>query len=217
MTNHWIDFQNSDVILIMGCNPASNHPISFKWITKAVEKGGTLITVDPRFTQSAAKSHIYSPLRSGTDIAFLGGMIKYILDNKLYHEEYVLNYTNASFLVNPAFKLPGDNKGVFSGLEGAKYDKATWSYQTDGAGVIKKDKSLKDPNCVFQLLKKHYSRYTPELVMRITGTPTEKLIEVYKTYAATGVPGKSGNILYAMGWTQHTVGVQNIRAMCIVQ
>ncbi len=127
--------------------------------------------MDPRFTQSAAKSHLYAPLRSGTDIAFLGGMIKYILDNNLYHEDYVLNYTNASFLVNPAFKLPGDNKGVFSGLEGAKYDKSTWSYQTDAAGVIKKDTSLKDPNCVFQLLKKQYSRYTPELVSRITGTP----------------------------------------------
>jgi len=217
MTNHWIDFRNSDVILIMGCNPASNHPISFKWITKAVENGATLITVDPRFTQSAAKSHLYAPLRSGTDIAVLGGMIKYILDNNLYHADYVLDYTNASFLVNPAFKLPGDNKGVFSGLEGAKYDKSTWSYQTDAAGVIKKDRSLKDPNCVFQLLKKQYARYTPELVSRISGTPQDKLIEVYKAYAKTGVPGKSGNILYAMGWTQHTVGVQNIRAMCIVQ
>ena len=89
MTNHWIDFQNSDCILIMGSNPASNHPVSFKWITKAMEKGATLICVDPRFTQSAAKAHIYAPLRSGTDIAFLGGMIKYILDNNLIQEEYV--------------------------------------------------------------------------------------------------------------------------------
>ncbi len=145
MTNHWIDFQNSDVILIMGSNPASNHPISFKWITKAMERGAKLICVDPRFTQSAAKAHLYAPLRSGTDIAFLGGMIKYILDNKLYFEEYVKHYTNATFLVNPDFKLPGDNKGVFSGLTGTKYDKATWSYQTDAAGVIKKDPSMTDP------------------------------------------------------------------------
>jgi formate dehydrogenase major subunit len=217
MTNHWNDLQNSDVLLIMGSNPASNHPIAFKWITKAMEKGAKLICVDPRFTQSAAKAHIYAPLRSGTDIAFLGGMIKYIFDNKFYFEEYVRNYTNASFLVNPALKLPGNNKGVFSGLVGGKYEKDTWSYQTDASGVIKKDKSLIDPNCVFQLLKKHYSRYTPELVSRITGTPKDKLLEVYKVYGSTGKPDKAGVELYAMGWTQHTVGVQNIRTMCIIQ
>jgi formate dehydrogenase major subunit len=217
MTNHWIDFQWSDVILIMGSNPASNHPISFRWITKAMERGGKLVCVDPRFTQSASKAHLYAPLRSGTDIAFLGGMIKYILDNKLYFEKYVQEYTNASFLVNPAFKLPGDNKGVFSGLVGNKYDKATWSFQTGPDGVVLKDKSLKNPLCVFQLLKKHYSRYTPEMVSKITGTPQEKLLEVYKTYASTGKPGMAGTILYAMGWTQHSVGVQNIRTMAMIQ
>ncbi len=217
MTNHWIDFQNSDCILIMGSNPASNHPVSFKWITKAMDKGATLICVDPRFTQSAAKAHIYAPLRSGTDIAFLGGMIKYILDHHLIQEEYVKNYTNAGFLVNPAFRLPGDNSGVFSGLKDEVYDKATWSYQTDAEGKIKKDITLQDPDCVYQLLKKHYSRYTPEMVSRITGTPKDKLLEVYKAYSKTGRPDKAGNILYAMGWTQHTVGTQNIRAMSIIQ
>jgi formate dehydrogenase major subunit len=217
MTNHWVDIGNSDVILIMGSNPASNHPIAFKWIQKAIDKGARLICVDPRFTQSAAKSHLYAPLRSGTDIAFIGGMIKYILEKKLYHEEYVKNYTNATFLVNPEFKLPGDNNGVFSGLKEGKYDKATWAYQMDSGGVIQKDPSLQNPNCVFQLLKKHYSRYTPELVSRITGTPAEKLLEVYKEFAATGRPDKAGNVLYAMGWTQHTVGTQIIRTMCIAQ
>jgi len=218
MTNHWVDFKNADVLLIMGSNPASNHPVSWKWIQDAVDKrGAKIICVDPRFTQSAAKAHLYAPLRSGTDIAFLGGMIKYIIDNKLYFEEYVKNYTNASFLVNPALKLPGENKGVFSGLTNGKYEKDTWSYQTDASGVIKKDKSLKDPNCVFQLLKKHYSRYTPELVSRITGTPKDKLVEVYKLYGSTGKPDKAGVELYAMGWTQHTVGTQNIRTMCIIQ
>ncbi len=218
MTNHWVDFKNSDVILIMGSNPASNHPVSWKWIQHAVDnRGAKIICVDPRFTQSAAKAHLYAPLRSGTDIAFLGGMIKYILDNKLYFEEYVKNYTNASFLVNPAFKLPGENKGVFSGFTNGKYEKDTWSYQTDAVGVIKKDKSLTDPNCVFQLLKKHYSRYTPELVSRITGCPKDKLVEVYKLYGSTGKPDKAGVDLYAMGWTQHTVGTQNIRTMCMIQ
>ena len=218
MTNHWVDFKNADVLLIMGSNPASNHPVSWKWIQDAVDKrGAKIICVDPRFTQSASKAHLYAPLRSGTDIAFLGGMIKFILDNKLYFEEYVKNYTNASFLVNPALKLPGENKGVFSGLTNGKYEKDTWSYQTDAAGVIKKDKSLKDPNCVFQLLKKHYSRYTPELVSKITGCPKDKLIEVYKLYGSTGKPDKAGVELYAMGWTQHTVGTQNIRTMCMIQ
>lgn len=218
MTNHWVDFKNADVLLIMGSNPASNHPVSWKWIQDAVDKrGAKIICVDPRFTQSASKAHLYAPLRSGTDIAFLGGMIKYIIDNKLYFEEYVKNYTNASFLVNPALKLPGENKGVFSGLTNGKYEKDTWSYQTDASGVIKKDKSLKDPDCVFQLLKKHYSRYTPELVSKITGTPKDKLIEVYKLYGSTGKPDKAGVELYAMGWTQHTVGTQNIRTMCMIQ
>ena len=217
MTNHWVDFQWSDVILVMGANPASNHPISFKWVTKAVEKGAKLICVDPRFTQSAAKAHLYAPMRSGTDIAILGGMIKYIFDNRLYFEEYVKNYTNATFLVNPDFKLPGENRGVFSGLSGGKYDKATWSYQTDANGVIKKDPTMKDPRCVLQLLRRHYSRYNVDLVSRITGTPKEKLLEVYKLYCSTTGPIKAGNILYAMGWTQHTVGVQNIRTMCIIQ
>ncbi len=217
MTNHYIDIQWSDVILIMGANPAANHPVSFKWVTKAMERGGKLVCVDPRFTQSAAKAHLYAPIRSGTDIAFLGGMIKYIFDNKLYFTEYVKNYTNATFLVNPDFKLPGDNKGVFSGFKNGKYEKDTWSYQTDAAGVIRKDPSMTDPRCVFQLLKKHYSRYTPELVERITGTPKDKLLEVYKVYTSTTGPEKAGNIMYAMGWTQHTVGVQNIRTMCIIQ
>jgi formate dehydrogenase major subunit len=217
MTNHWIDFRNSDCILIMGSNPASNHPVSFKWITKAVENGAKLICVDPRFTQSAAKSHIYAPLRSGTDIAFLGGMVRYILDKNLIQQEYVKNYTNASFLVNPALKLPGDNGGVFSGLTGETYDKSTWVFQTEGDGRIKKDPNLQDPHCVYQLLKKHYSRYTPDVVSSITGTPKGKLLEVYREFSKTGRPDKSGNILYAMGWTQHTVGTQNIRAMSIIQ
>ncbi len=218
MTNHWIDFKNSDVFLIMGSNPASNHPVAFKWIQEAVDKrGAKIICVDPRFTQSAAKAHIYAPIRSGTDIAFLGGMIKYILDNNLYFEEYVKNYTNASFLVNPDFKLPGDNNGLFSGFENGKYVKDTWAYQTDAKGVIKKDPTLQDPNCVFQLLKKHYSRYNLDIVSRITGTPKEKLEEIYKLYASTGRPDKAGVELYAMGWTQHTTGTQNIRAMCIIQ
>jgi formate dehydrogenase major subunit len=226
MTNHWIDFQNSDCLLIMGSNPVKNHPVSFRWIMKAMERGATVISVDPRFTRTSAKAHLYAPLRSGTDIAFLGGMIKYIMDNQLHFEEYVREYTNAGFLIHPDFKMPGENEGIFSGFTGiktdegmvdGKYDKTTWAYQKDAAGVPLKDPTLTHPNCVFQLLKKHYSRYTPETVSRITGTPIEKLMAVYETYCKTGKPDKAGTILYAMGWTQHTVGTQNIRAMCIIQ
>ncbi len=226
MTNHWIDLQNSDCILVMGSNAAENHPISFKWVTKALEKGATLVSVDPRFTRTSAKADIYAPLRSGTDVAFLAGMIKYILENELYFKEYTAEYTNASFLINPDFKLPGDNDGVFSGLVGtktdegiinAKYNKSTWSFQKNADGTPKKDKTLKDPNCVFQLLKKHVSRYTIEKVSAITGTPVNKLEKVYKTYAASGQADKSATIMYAMGWTQHTTGVQTIRTMAIIQ
>ena len=136
MTNHWIDLKNADVILAMGGNPASNHPISMKWIMRAQEKGAKLICVDPRFTQTAAKADLYAPLRSGTDIAFLGGMINYILDNELYFKDYVLHYTNASFLVNPDYKGPAELDGLFSGYneKKRKYDKATWSFQKDEAG-----------------------------------------------------------------------------------
>ena len=216
MTNHWIDLKNSDCILVMGSNAASNHPISFKWITEAMRRGGKLISVDPRFTQTSAKADFYAPLRSGTDIAFLGGMMKYILENNKYFTEYVTEYTNAPFIVAEGF---GFNDGLFSGYDAKthKYDKATWTFVKDDKGIPKMDRTLQDPRCVFQLLKKHYSRYDLDTVSAITGTPKEDLKTVYEMYAATGQAGKAGTIMYAMGWTQHTVGVQNIRTMCIIQ
>ncbi len=219
MTNHWTDIGNSDVVLVMGSNAAENHPISFKWVMHAKARGATLISVDPRFTRTSSKADLYAPIRSGADIAFLNGMVKYIIDNRLYDEFYVKNYTNAPFLVNRDFKMPGELDGVFSGYDPKKrkYDKKAWAFQTDADGVVKKDKSLKDPYCVFQLLRKHTSRYTPELVSSITGTPKDKLLEVYRTYAATGDPHKAGTIMYAMGWTQHTVGTQIIRNMAMIQ
>jgi formate dehydrogenase major subunit len=219
MTNHWIDFKNADVILVMGSNPASNHPISMKWVMRAKEKGAKLIVVDPRFTQTATKADLYAPMRSGTDIAFLGGMIKYILDNNLIFRDYVVNYTNAPFLVNPDFKGPGELNGLFSGYDekARKYDKKTWGYQMGEDGMPKKDPTLKNPHCVYQLLKKHYSRYTLDKVSSITGTPKDKLEAVYKLYGSTGKPNKAGTELYAMGWTQHTVGTQNIRTMAVIQ
>ena len=224
MTNHWIDLRNADRIMIIGSNAAENHPISFKWVTEAIDRGAKLISVDPRFTRTSAKAHIYAPLRSGTDIAFINGMINYILDDMQanpgnYNLEYVKEYTNASFLIDPGFVLPADLDGVFSGYDPKqrKYNKGTWAYQLDAQGVPKKDKSLKDPNCVFQLLKKHVSRYTPDQVCKITGTPKANYEEVCRTFAESGAPGKAGTIMYAMGTTQHTYGTQNIRGYAILQ
>jgi formate dehydrogenase major subunit len=216
MTNHWIDIQNSNCVLIMGSNAAENHPISFKWVTKAQENGATLIHVDPRFTRTSAKADFYAGIRSGADIAVLGGMIKYILDNDLIFHEYVVNYTNASFIVGDKYSF---DDGMFSGYNEATrtYDKSTWAFAMDAEGNPKKDPTLADPRCVYQLLKKHYARYDMDKVSSISGMPKEALVKLYETYAATGKADKAGTIMYAMGWTQHTVGVQNIRAMAMVQ
>lgn len=216
MTNHWIDLGNSDCILIMGSNAAENHPISFRWVMKAKDNGGTVIHVDPRYTRTSTKADIYAPLRSGTDIAFLGGMIKYILENDKYFKDYVLNYTNASYIVGEKY---GFKDGLFSGFNSEKkaYDASTWAYEMDEKGIPKRDPSYQNPRCVMQLMKNHYSRYDLDTVSSITGTPKEDLLKVYESYSATGTPDKAGTIMYAMGWCQHTVGVQNIRAMSIIQ
>ncbi len=231
MTNHWNDIANSDCIMAIGSNPAENHPAAFGWITEAKEKGAKLISVDPRFTRTSSKADIYAPLRSGTDIAFIGGMIKYVLDDierdsSNYNMIYITEYTNAAYLINPDYKGPSELEGLFSGYAGnhnetdggkRKYDKSSWQYQVDAQGIPMKDKTLQDSNCVFQLLKKHFARYTPQKVNEICGTPVDTFEEILKTYAATGKTGKAGTILYAMGTTQHTYGAQNIRSYCILQ
>jgi len=209
MTNHWIDIRNADCILAIGSNPAENHPAAFGYITEAKERGAKLISVDPRFTRTSSKADIYAPMRSGTDIAFIGGMIKWVLDDieanpADYNMTYVTEYTNAPYLINPAFQGPAELNGLFSGYAGnlnetdnakRNYDKSSWQYQVDENGIPKKDKTLKDPNCVFQLLKRHFARYTPEKVSSITGCPVDTFLEVCRTFAATGKTGKSGTIL----------------------
>ena len=216
MTNHWIDLKNADAFLIMGSNAAEHHPISFKWVLQAKARGAVVIHVDPKFSRTSARSNFHVPLRSGTDIAFLGGMIKYILDNEKYFKPYVVEYTNASFLVNPDF---GFKDGLFSGFDAQarRYDRQSWSFQLDANGLPKRDKSLQDPRCVFQLLKKHYARYTPDKVSSITGVSPQNLLKVYEAYSATGTGTRAGTVMYALGWTQHTVGVQNIRSACMIQ
>lgn len=217
MTNHWVDLKNTDCALIIGSNAAENHPISFKWLTEAREKrGAKIISVDPRFTRTSARSDIYAPLRSGTDIPFIAGMINYILENNLYHEEYVKWYTNASFIVKESYDF---NDGLFSGYDEAnrKYDFSKWAYETNPDGTFVRDMTLQHPRSVFQLMKKHFSRYDIKSVCQVTGTPENKYLEVIKTFAATGAPDKAGTILYAMGTTQHTVGTQNVRSYAILQ
>ncbi len=224
MTNHWNDIANSDCMIAIGSNPAENHPAAFGWITIAQEKGAKLISVDPRFTRTSSKADIYAQMRSGTDVAFIGGMIKYVLDDMDQHREnynmvYVTEYTNASFLINPDFKGSADLDGLFSGYDPDKrsYDKSTWQYQVDENGIPKWDKTLKDPNCVFQLLKKQFARYDADTVCQVTGTPKDIYVEICQTYAATGKSGKAGTIMYAMGTTQHTNGTQMIRSYAILQ
>lgn len=216
MTNHWNDIQHSDVIMCIGSNPAENHPISFKYIEKAKDNGGTMISVDPRYTRTSSKADLYAQLRSGTDIAFIGGMINYILENNLIHKKYVVNYTNAAFIIDDKFAF---NDGIFSGYdqESARYDKDTWKYREDADGMPLRDDTLQDPRCVYQLMKKHYARYTPEKACDITGTPIKDYMAVLKTFCSTGKPGKSATIMYAMGTTQHTHGTQNVRSYAMLQ
>ena len=156
MTNHWNDLANSDCLLIAGCNPAENHPISFKWITKAQEKGAKVIVIDPRFTRSAAKADLYVRLRPGTNIALFGGLINQVLENNLFHRDYVLQYTNAAFVVNKDFDF---HDGLFSGYLADKrvYDPATWDYELDAQKNPVLDSTLNNPRCVFQLMKKHFA------------------------------------------------------------
>jgi len=216
MTNQWTDIGQSDCVLIFGSNCAENHPIAMKWVLRAKEKGGTIIHVDPRFTRTSAKADIYAPLRSGTDVALLGGMIKYLLEKDMIFKDYVLHYTNAAFIVNEKYDF---KDGLFSGYNSEKrvYDKSSWVFEKDEKGIPKRDTTLQHPRCVYQLLKKHYARYDLDTVSSITGTPKADLIKVYEAYAATGKPDKVGTILYSMGWTQHTIGSQIIRTGSIVQ
>ncbi len=216
MTNHWNDIANSDCVMIIGCNPAENHPVSFRWITKAMDQGAKLIVVDPRFTRSAARADQYVRLRPGTDIALMGGLINYVVENNLFHKDYVANYTNATFVVNKDFTF---QDGLFSGYDKAKraYNPETWNYELGADKNPVTDPTLTNPRCVFQIMKQFYTRYTPEMVAAVTGVPPEQFLEMAATFGATGAPGKAGTLLYAMGGTQHTTGVQIIRSYTILQ
>lgn len=231
--------------MIMGSNMAECHPVAFRWPLKAkTDHGAVLMHVDPRFTRTSALCDIHAPIRAGTDILFLGAIINHVINSERWNsdpffKEYVVNYTNAAKLVNSGYKDTEDLDGVFSGMakDGKSYSNETWSYQRGpkpapaiaGAktftdlllqrvpGRPKTDLTLEDPNTVFQILKKHYRRYTPEMVEKVCGCPKEKFLKVAETLLNNSGRDKTSNITYAVGWTQHTVGVQIIRTAAMLQ
>ncbi|HEY8412939.1 MAG TPA: molybdopterin-dependent oxidoreductase, partial [Pyrinomonadaceae bacterium] len=308
MTNGWIDIKNTDMMLIMGGNPAENHPCGFKWPVEAkLHRNAKMIVVDPRFTRTATQADLFLQIRAGTDIAFLGGLINYAIQNNRIAKDYLINYTNAAFIVKDGFKLPED--GLFSGFDGKTYAKDTWNYEAGGnvgpvtqattagtsataasatggksssevsgqqaksgaepaksferksepvssspstpqkggdamgqghqaaggpgasaQGGIKPppmlppnvayDLSLQHPRSVFQLLKQQYSRYTPEMVERITGIPRDQFLKAADLFTSIRKDGnmkKAATIIYAVGWTQHTFGTQIIRTAAMLQ
>ena len=216
----WVpDLENADCILIEGSNFAEAHPVAFRFVMKAKEKGATIIHVDPRFTRTSAVADIYAPLRSGTDIAFLGGIINYVLANDLYFKEYVVAYTNADHIVSEAFQDTEDLGGLFSGYDPQTrtYDSSSWSLERNDDGSYKKDPTFAHPRCVFNILKRHYARYTPEMVERVCGTPQETFLKIAKTLARNSGRERTTAFAYAVGWTQHTAGVQFIRTAAVLQ
>ncbi len=245
MTNGWVDIKNADMLLVMGGNPAENHPCGFKWVIEARDRNAKLIVVDPRFTRTASVSDLFLQIRAGTDIAFLGGLIRYAIENGRFNKEYLINFTNAGFIVDKDFKLPED-EGVFSGFDEQKmsYNRASWNYQGTGGkpakpapavkpgqpaappslpGMPEKvdfDPTLQNQRCVFQLLKEHYSRYTPEMVERITGIPKEnylKTCDLFTSIRKDGDTKKVATVIYAVGWTHHSFGTQIIRTAAMLQ
>ena len=251
MTNGWVDIKNTDMMLIMGGNPAENHPCGFKWAIEAKRRrNAKMIVVDPRFTRTAATADMFLQIRAGADIAFLGGIIRYALENQRIAKEYLVNYTNAPFLVKEGFKLPED--GLYSGFdENSKtYDRSSWNYEGAGGGAspasiqgegavpshgasgitggvaatlpakVNIDLTLQHPRCVYQLLQQQYSRYTPEMVERITGIPKDQFLKAADLFTSIRKDGdlkKVATIIYAVGWTQHTSGTQIIRAAAMLQ
>src|SRR5262249_29890927 len=253
MTNGWVDIKNADIILVMGGNPAENHPCGFKWAMEAKRnRNAKLISVDPRFTRTSAVADVFCQIRVGTDIAFLGGVIRYAIENNRVAKEYLLNYTNAAFLIKEGFKLPED--GLYSGFDAAtqNYDKSTWNYEDasgkssgsqnsqhspekqGGAGTgqmgqpaaphlpesVAYDLTLQHPRCVYQLLRQQYSRYTPEMVERITGIPKDqflKTVDLFTSIRKDGDMKKVATVIYALGWTQHSFGTQIIRTAAMLQ
>jgi formate dehydrogenase major subunit len=225
----------------MGSNMAENHPIAFRFVLEAKERGATIIHVDPRFTRTSALADIYAPVRAGTDIAFLGGLIRYILEHDLWFRDYAMSYTNIAHLVDPRFLDTEDLDGIFSGWDdaGRVYNPETWQFanqsrgsggpehhaevesaaaqHSSGDGPPSTDPTLQDPRCVYQILRRHYARYTPDVVERITGCPEVTFLQIAEALTRNSGRERTAAWCYAVGWTHHTTGVQMIRAAAIIQ
>jgi formate dehydrogenase major subunit len=218
MTNGWIDIKNTDMMLIMGGNPAENHPCGFKWPLEAKRnRNAKMIVIDPRFTRTAATADLFVQIRAGSDLAFMGGLINYAIEHGRIAREYLANFTNAAFLIQEGFTLPED--GLFSGFDAASgtYDRSSWNYEDADK---KFDLTLDHPRSVFQLLKRHYSRYTPEMVERITGIPQAEFLKAADLFTSIRKDGdmqRVATILYAVGWTHHSSATQIIRTAAILQ
>src|SRR5437879_7264792 len=235
---------NSDCIVIMGSNMAENHPVGFQWVIEARERGAEVIHVDPRFTRTSAMATKFVGIRAGSDIAFLGGIVNYIFEHEAWFDEYVKAYTNAPVIIDERFLDTEDLDGLFSGWdpELKKYDPETWQYEGmeikteagsppkgeqaghGGAGGGMKsgeppaeDETLQHERCVFQILKRHFARYTPELVADACGCTVEEFLYVAEKLCESSGREKTSSFAYAVGWTQHTVGVQIIRTAAIIQ
>jgi formate dehydrogenase major subunit len=217
MTNSWTDIGNTDLVIIMGGNAAEAHPCGFKWVTEAKNnRGARLIVVDPRYTRSAAVADVYAPIRQGSDIAFLLGVQNYCIQNEKVNWEYVKAFTNAPYLVKEGFAY---KDGLFTGYDEVtrNYNRDTWDYEIGPDGYVISDDTLQHPRCVWNLLKQHVSMYTPELVERISGTPKEKFLQIAQMISECSSPTKVMTSMYALGWTQHSKGSQNIRTMAMLQ
>jgi formate dehydrogenase major subunit len=240
------DLANADAILIIGSSMAEAHPVGFRWVVKARERGATVIHVDPRFSRTSALSDIWVPLRAGTDIVFLGALVNFVVTHDRMFRDYVVAYTNAATIVDASFKDSEDLDGLFSGWNEAMgaYDPESWSYEgapsygritghsrgggghghegggthgADDTSEPRRDESLQHPRCVYQLLKRHFARYTPEMVEQVCGVPANRFLEIAEAFVSASGPERTGAICYAVGLTQHSVGVQIIRCAAILQ
>jgi formate dehydrogenase major subunit len=220
MTNGWTDIRNADVVLAMGGNPAENHPVGFRFVMEAKRnRNAKLVSVDPRFNRTSAVSDRYAQIRSGTDIAFLGGLINYGLTHSRFHEEYVRLYTNAPFLVSEGYAFD-ETRGVFSGWDEERQaysDTSGWNYDLGSDGFARTDPTLQHPRSVFQVMKRFYARYTPEAVSNICGCSVEDFNRVADLVTSTYTADRAGTILYALGWTHHSHSVQLIHAAAMLQ
>jgi formate dehydrogenase major subunit len=220
MTNGWTDIRNADVVLAMGGNPAENHPVGFRFVMEAKRnRNAKLVCVDPRFNRTAAVADRFAQIRAGTDIAFLAGLINYALTRNRYHDEYVRLFTNASFLVSERYAFD-EAAGVFSGWDAARKaytDKSSWSYELDEKGFARVDPALTHPRSVFQVMRRFYARYTPEMVATICGCSPEDFLAVAELVTSTYTPDRVGTIMYALGWTHHSHSVQLIHTAAMLQ